>query len=186
MKAPVTYVPDYLTRVIGVTFTELWEHLTWEQREGAPRREFWSNHYDLAYTYGSGDHARTYAAQPYHPIVKAIELTINSALDLSFDCCFINGYATGREHLGWHADDSPEMDNEHPIAVVSVGAPREIWFRELKGLRVFGETESQMLGNGSFLLMHAGMQRTWQHRIPKSSVAGIGPRLSLTFRKLVR
>jgi len=34
--------------------------------------------------------------------------------------------------------------------------------------------------------MHAGMQRDWQHRIPKSSNADCGPRISLTYRKLVR
>jgi alkylated DNA repair dioxygenase AlkB len=38
-----------------------------------------------------------------------------------------------------------------------------------------------LLENGSIAIMAAGMQDTWQHRIPKHS-APCGERISLTFR----
>jgi alkylated DNA repair dioxygenase AlkB len=200
MNAPITYDPAFLLEhQRGQYFRLLWESLPWERRDGAPRRECWLNPYGLPYTYGSGDHARTYEALPLfgwaeepNSLVWGIMQHINNDHGSSFDCCFINGYEHGRQHLGWHADDSPEMDHDHPIAVVSLGAEREIWFRNLQDCAISHETGDepylgrQLLGDGSLLLMHAGMQREWQHRIPKSSVADCGPRISLTYRKLVR
>lgn len=202
--APVTYDAAFLIEhQRDEYFRLLWEGLPWENREGAPRRECWFNPYGMPYTYGSGEHARTYQAHELfgwsgepNSLVWGIMTHINNDHGTAFDCCFVNGYAHGRQHLGWHADDSPEMDMDHPIAVVSLGSEREIWFRQkpsnnaLAGDMEHSEPaphETQLLGHGSLLLMHAGMQREWQHRIPKSPMGdACGPRLSLTFRKLVR
>lgn len=198
MKPPVTYDCQFIGHGRAGALQHLyWELLPWENREGAPRRECWFNPYGLPYTYGSGEYARTYQA---HGFDGAAGMSIQSMIELlnhrygaSFDCCFVNGYAHGRQHLGWHADDSPEMAHEHPIAVVSLGAEREIWLRKTvpptpsaeplaPGV---GDVYRMPLAHGSLLLMHAGMQREWQHRIPKSPVTDCGPRISLTFRKLV-
>lgn len=169
-----------------------WQGLPWEQRDGAPRRECWFNPYGRDYTYGTGDYARTYKA---HPMVETgpswlvIEIIrqLNAVTGARYDCCFVNGYEHGRQHLGWHADDSPEMDGNHPIATVSLGAEREIWFRQTpmsQNANILS-TEKRLLANGSAAIMHAGMQSSWQHRIPKSSVVDCGPRISFTCRKLV-
>ncbi len=201
---PADYHPDFLREHNrDEYFSTLWNRLPWEQRPDAPRRECWLNDYEQPYTYGSGAHARTYAAHKLVywadnqavSLVAGIQGHLNQDYGTRFDCCFVNGYAHGREHLGWHADDSPEMDLDHPIAVVSFGAEREIWFRPRNnwkeplnrlGAPEWGATTPQSLGHGSLLLMRSGMQRDWQHRIPKSSRAECGPRVSLTFRKLVR
>jgi alkylated DNA repair dioxygenase AlkB len=190
MEAPVTYLPDFLDSRYGAGeadnwFFRLWASLPWEHREGAPRREFWSNPYDFPYTYGTGEFARTYKAHPMTGLILRGAMMLNGSFTVKgFDCCFVNGYEHGREHLGWHADDSPEMDHDHPIAVISVGEEREIWFRR-KGDQSGEAVEKLTLGNGSCVLMHAGMQREWQHRIPKSSKADCGPRISLTYRRLI-
>ena len=42
------------------------------------------------------------------------------------------------------------------------------------------------LEHGSLCLMHPGMQDTHFHRIPKSPIQAAKPRISLTFRGLVR
>jgi len=188
MSAPVTYRPGIFGHITSVD--DLWDTIPWENREGAPRYEAWMNDYCLPYTYGRGENARTYEAMSDWPMVAdGVRGVLNSSFGLSFDCCFINGYAHQRQHLGWHADDSPEMDHEHPIAVVSFGAEREIWFRKTSLIHVPGSISGgihqQLLGNGSLLLMHAGMQREWQHRIPKAD-REVGKRVSLTFRRLVR
>ena len=99
-----------------------------------------------------------------------------------FDVCFLNGYENGRDHLGWHADDSPEMDDARPIAIVSLGAEREIWFRDIRSYETGINPEKLLLGNGSLCLMQPGMQDTHQHRIPKSPRHDCGPRISFTFR----
>lgn len=91
-------------------------------------------------------------------------------------------------------DDSPEINQDYPIATVSLAATREIWFRQrikwkepLNRLTApkWGVTEVLKLGHGSAAIMHGGMQRNWQHRIPKSGDTNCGPRISLTYRKLV-
>lgn len=190
-KAPVTYIPN-VVGMPAMTFNYLWEHTPWEQREGAPRREAWFNPYGQPYTYGSGDHARTYEAHPLTALapdaaggIYRIMCSLNQATGASYDCCFVNGYEHGRQHLGWHSDDSPEMDANHPIATVSLGAEREIWFRPI-GDQSGANVEKMMLASGSAAIMGAGMQQGWQHRIPKSSRVDCGPRLSLTYRRLVR
>lgn len=189
MKAPVTYEAD-LVKAGKWLFNLLWDIMPWEQRDGAPRREAWFNPYGEPYTYGSGEHARTYEAHDLHAeqgpgwFIHQVMNALNEQ-GTSYDCCFVNGYKHGRDHLGWHSDDSPEMDMDHPIATVSLGAEREIWFRrkdDASGQNV----EKLMLGDGSVAIMGAGMQRDWQHRIPKSSDVNCGPRISLTYRRLVR
>lgn len=198
MSPPVTYDPALLPAETAESHLRyFWVNLPWENREGAPRRECWFNPYDLPYTYGGGEFARTYRPHGFDSMagmmIQSMISLLNHQYAASFDCCFVNGYAHGRQHLGWHADDSPEMDHEHPIAVVSLGAEREIWLRKAalpapssEALEPgVGDIHRMPLGHGSLLLMHAGMQREWQHRIPKSPVADCGPWISLTFRKLV-
>lgn len=203
-KAPVTYKARFVYQPSNV-FAFLWRQVPWEKREDAPRREAWFNPYGEPYTYGSGDHARTYEAHDLNPnvsnagwIISEVMDRLNKEFDANFDCCFVNGYEHGRQHLGWHSDDSPEMDMDHPIATVSLGVPREIWFRlkPVEGrLDAPGRTtaltnntvDKLTLANGSVALMHAGMQRHWQHRIPKDHKGeDCGPRISLTYRRLVR
>ncbi len=192
MPAPVTYIPNFIASGQDFLMDLSWRLLPWEQRDGAPRRECWFNPYGLDYTYGSGEYARTYKSHDLRGegpawLVNVILQQLNASTGASYDCCFVNGYEHGRQHLGWHADDSPEMDDNHPIATVSLGAEREIWFRQTPTSQNANilSTEKLLLANGSAAIMHAGMQRSWQHRIPKSPVAECGPRISFTCRKLV-
>ena len=192
-KAPIVYMPDMFSSYADEMFKHFWKKLPWEKRPDAPRRECWMNDYNIPYSYGSGEYARTYEAMPeWDFVVEMVRRVLNGVFAANFDCCFVNGYEHGRQHLGWHADDSPEMDMDHPIAVVSFGAAREIWFREAIAINdtsnklVYAEPKIQLLANGSTLLMNAGMQKNWQHRIPKSPLGeACGPRVSLTYRKLV-
>ena len=94
----------------------------------------------------------------------------------------MNRYLNQRDHLGWHADDSPEMDDERPIASISLGVEREIWFKPKDGDA--STVEKVKLGNGSLCLMGAGMQKEFLHRIPKAGFL-CGERISLTFRGYV-
>lgn len=186
MEAPVTYVREFIS---ADHFESLWNCIPWVRLD-VPRRECWMNDYGLPYTYGSGDFSRTYESlERWIPFVSLIKDMLNEVYESKYDCCFINGYDSGKDHLGWHADDSPEMDHKHPIAVISLGAEREIWFRTstdlISGRKLYSEPVRQSLESGSLLIMHSYMQETWQHRIPKSSVHNCGPRLSMTFRKLI-
>lgn len=94
------------------------------------------------------------------------------------DVCFLNYYDNEKNHIGWHADDSPEMDNERPIVIISLGAEREFWTCPKNNKE---NVTKMILGNGSACVMLPHMQESFFHRIPKAGFK-CGPRISLTYR----
>lgn len=178
MFAPIKYIPKLIK--MQAVFDEL-KTLDWQQRE-APRKEYYVNDYNVPYTYGSGRGVRTYEPQPLHIAISYIRTKIEAYCDCRFEVCFLNYYVDGKDHLGWHADNSPEMDDARPIVSVSLGAEREIWFRPNDNQK---EIEKLLLENGSACIMAPGMQDTHQHRIPKAGFV-CGERISLTFRGYVK
>jgi alkylated DNA repair dioxygenase AlkB len=209
MKAPVIYVKDLIApQLADSLFYKLWNQLLWIQHDKVPRREYYVNDHNVPYSYGVEPFARTYQPQPNTLEIGYIRFCVQEYLldnlgkDYNMDVCFLNGYKDGQDQLGWHSDDSPEMDDERPIVTVSLGAEREIWFRKIpqpflsslnSGLArgeistVIASTgvEKLRLGNGSMAIMLPHMQDTHQHRIPKSD-RPCGPRISLTFRGYVK
>lgn len=184
MKAPVEYYKPL--EVLGFLspnhlFHKLMTELDWYHAgDQVPRKEYYVHSKGLPYIYGKGQFAREYESRPDHLVIDYLRVSLYALLGVEFDVVFLNLYEHERHHLGWHADDSPEMSDEHPIVTVSLGAAREIWFRENGSL----EVEKLLLENGSAAVMLPGMQDTHQHRIPKHHAA-CGPRISLTFRKYV-
>jgi alkylated DNA repair dioxygenase AlkB len=136
------------------------------------------------YTYGTPPHATTYTSVSFHPAVSWIRTVLNACHDAKYNVCFLNRYDNEQNQLGWHSDDSPGMDLDHPIAVVSFGEPREIWVREKGASGVVPTEDRYLLERGSLFVMPAGYQRTHQHRIPKGS-RKMGARVSLTFRHYI-
>lgn len=208
MSAPVEYIPDLIpAEEADAAFRLLDAELPWG-RHDLPRDEVYFNDHPAPYTYGSPGRERTYMPEAeWHSVVYGIRLLVERALlaldtsfDIPMDVCFLNRYVGPRDQLGWHADDSPEMNPEACIVTVSLGAVRDITFRQVLpcgacgvlgrdhdpfcGMTVpwYSEVERLTLGHGSAAVMRPRMQETWQHRIPKSSVSDIGTRISLTFR----
>jgi alkylated DNA repair dioxygenase AlkB len=180
MKAPVTYDASFVANPDAL-FETLWNDLDWERRADAPRREYYCNDVDVPYAYGTGSYVREYLPRPMHPALLPIKAAVEARIGSPMEVCFLNGYFDARDALGWHADDSDSMNDDLPIAIVTVGARREIMFRPNSNTL---EIERLWLDNGSLCLMAAGMQDAWQHKIPKAGFA-CGPRVSMTFRGLV-
>jgi alkylated DNA repair dioxygenase AlkB len=91
----------------------------------------------------------------------------------------LNWYRDGNDSVSWHSDDEPELGADPVIASLSLGQTRrfELRHRQRKDLRKC----VLELNHGSLLLMGKGLQRNWQHQIPKQP--GLqGERLNLTFR----
>ncbi len=202
---PVSYIKNFV-QTPSLSFLALKNDLNWERRGDAPRSEYYCNDFPSPYVYGRGKGKRLYEPRPYHPEIMAIRHQLEMYTGYVFEVCFLNRYMDQSDHLGWHSDDSPEMDDARPIASVSLGIEREIWFREkppeLVGAgvdrRVLADrrwhdrsatprredpapTTKLLLEHGSLCMMAPGMQDKWQHRIPKCS-AKCGERISLTFR----
>lgn len=155
--------------------------LEWLQVTEA-RKEYFMSDNPRYYTYGRGDFARTYVSRPFTIDVELIMAQLNVLSDSSYNVCFLNRYDNQKNQLGWHSDDSPSMDSKHPIAVVSFGAEREIWWRKINDKGIVPPENRQKLSHGSCFIMPAGFQELYQHRIPKCDrICGI--RVSLTFRR---
>jgi len=142
------------------------------------------------YTYGVGRGARTYSSTPMCRELQEFLSSVSMAVSVfcgygigakRFNAVFVNQYLNKRQHLGWHADDSPEQDPHMPIAVVSFGQAREIWWRPNGQKGEVPPSQRQMLEHGSLFVMSPGFQDLYQHRIPKGD-REMGERLSFTFR----
>lgn len=164
-------------------FNHLLNDLSWLEVTDA-RKEYFMSEKLLAYTYGKGKSAREYASSPYSEPIKNIMQKLNQCYNCDYNVCFLNRYDNAKNALGWHADDSPEMNTKHDIAVISFGATREIWWKlkDFKG--EIPKENRQLLGDGSLFIMPAGFQEKYFHRIPKCD-RECGTRISLTFRNYV-
>lgn len=160
-----------------LSYLEIDQAHTWENRDGAPRDECFMSDSLSPYTYGKGRGERTYNPIPFSPLIRFVR----DSMQPGYDLCFSNKYIDGTKHLGWHSDDGPTIDHKRGIAVVSFGAERDIWFRPI-GTTGEDVITKIRLGHGSVLTMPPGFQQTHQHRIPKAGFK-CGPRISLTFRK---
>lgn len=180
-------------RTVDELFAHLRDELTWLEVTAA-RKEYFMSSAPRSYRYKTWDGEREYHSAPFTEPVRgllaAMRLTtvllpLESAVvglqPLDFNVCFLNRYDTQHGHLGWHADDSPEMSHDHPIAVVSLGAEREIWWKPKAEKGETPPDRRRLLEHGSVFVMPAGFQREYLHRIPKCDRA-VGTRISLTFR----
>lgn len=175
---PITYTPNVFPEH-AVYLETLWAELNWLDVAG-PRLEYYCNDFNVPYVYGRGVGQRLYQPQTPHRMIMSIREVVESMVGCSMEVCFLNGYRDGGDHLGWHADDSPEMDPSRPIVIVSFGAKREIFFRDMTVMPP--NAERLWLESGSVCVMHPGMQQTHHHKIPKASYSPCGRRISLTFR----
>jgi alkylated DNA repair dioxygenase AlkB len=213
MDTPIIYTPNFIADP-DTALKSLQTELEWERREMTPRYEYYCNDLGIPYTYGVSKFARTYEAKPYNATLLAIKAQLEVYTNTVFEVCFLNRYKDQNDHLGWHADNSPEMDDARPIAIISLGVEREIWFKyqptnEGKCYACHGSgrhdntdspkcslcdgtgkqppalVDKVLLQHGSLCLMQPGMQDTHFHRIPKSDRL-CGEHISLTFRGFVQ
>ena len=140
-----------------------------------PRLQAWYG--DRASHYGySGLHL---SPLPWTPLLAGMRERIERELGLRFNSVLLNYYRDGNDSVAWHSDDEHELGPDPRIASLSLGVPRpfELKHRSLCG---YGK-RSLTLADGSLLLMGYGLQRHWQHQLPKQP--GLQEaRLNLTFR----
>jgi alkylated DNA repair dioxygenase AlkB len=96
-----------------------------------------------------------------------------------FNHVLVNRYRDGRDSMGMHADDEPELGPDPTVATVSLGATRRFVLRP----RRQGAPHDCDLGHGGLLVMGGRCQALYRHGIPRQP-ANTGQRVSLTFRWL--
>jgi len=178
------YIPDFVPS--NGVFETLANEVSWDTRAGNRKESFMAIDTALRYSYGKSDAVRrTYEASELHPYVRSLLHVLNYRMKSEYNICVLNYYENQHNSLDWHADDSPEQDPNHPIAVISFGASRYIYIKENDYKGKVPEEDMFLLTPGSLFVMPAGFQDTHKHKIPKHD-RECGGRISLTYRKLDR
>lgn len=107
-----------------------------------------------------------------------IAARVSAALGAPFNTVGLNHYRDGRDSVAPHNDKLHTLVPGHPIAVLSLGAPRRMTIRRKQPPRPPIHID---LEPGSLLVMSHASQFHYDHGVPK--VRGpVGPRISLAFR----
>lgn len=185
------FLPGFLpAAVLHGAFDAIDSSAPWSVVDGAPRAEcvMALPGAPQTYSYGNDNRRRTRvyrAVRMIDPVSRLMHRLNRAAVagGARYNVCVLNRYDNEHNHLGWHADDSPEQDPAHPIAVLAFGATRELWVRARGATGKVPPEDRFAMIPGALFVMPAGFQEVMLHRIPKHD-RPCGPRVSLTFRKL--
>ena len=178
--APAWLAPDEADAL----FAALHAQVPWEvhrirlfgREVDSPRLSCWIGDPEAVYTY-----SRTrFVPQPWPSVLAALRPRIDAACGERFDSVLANLYRDGRDSMGWHSDDEPELGPTPVIASLSLGAMRRFRLRH----RVEAARTLELdLPHGSLLVMAGGTQKHYRHALPRSTRI-MAPRINLTFRRV--
>lgn len=141
------------------------------------RKVAWYAEEPFEYTYSN----TTKTALPWTKELLELKELVEKKSGETFNSCLLNLYHNGSEGMAWHSDGEKDLQKNGAIASVSFGAERKFSFKH----KVTKETVTQVLENGSLLVMKGTTQTHWVHRLPPTKVIS-KPRVNLTFRTIVR
>ena len=114
---------------------------------------------------------------PPTPLLEQLRRSVEEVTGQRYNSVLLNLYRDGRDSMGMHSDDEPELGPAPVIASLSFGAARTFLLRH-KTRKIGQKIE---LGDGSLLLMRGRTQHNWLHGINKT-VKSAESRINLTFR----
>lgn len=141
-----------------------------------PRLSSWIGDGDASYVYSGA----RFEPRPWHPALAQLRSELRSTLGLDFNSVLANRYRDGRDAMGWHSDDEPELGPQPVIASISLGAARRFALKHRRDRLCKLTIE---LAHGSLLLMRGDTQSNYRHALPRT-VRPVGDRINLTFRQI--
>lgn len=179
----VELIEDFLSaNEADQLLTELTNRLEWRQdtinlygkSHPIPRLQCFAASQGVRYRYSN----LTMEGRGFPTALQSIKDKVESAANHSFNAVLCNLYRDGQDSMGWHSDNEPELGERPVIASLSLGSTRTFRFRDLSTKK---ETVDFELSHGSLLVMNAGVQKDWEHSVPKR-LRIKQPRINLTFR----
>ncbi len=142
-----------------------------------PRLMAWYGEPDAYYGYSG----KEYVPLPWTPLLARLRQQMADFTGHAYNSVLLNLYRNGQDSMGMHSDDEPELGRNPAIASLSLGASRTFILKHkrdknLRPVRI-------ELSHGTLLLMAGSTQHNWQHGINR--VAQAGPRINLTFRRIL-
>jgi len=179
--------PDWLpSDRAGALFTTLRAAIGWETHRirlfgrelDSPRLSCWIGDPGVVYAYSG----TRFQPRPWPAVLLPVRARLHAELGIDFNSVLANLYRDGRDSMGWHSDDEPELGPRPVIASLSLGATRRFM---LKPRGDPGDKLALDLPSGSLLLMRGDTQRHYRHALPRTA-RQVGPRINLTFRLIRR
>jgi alkylated DNA repair dioxygenase AlkB len=165
---------EVLARLIAETRWRSEVITVWGKQHPQPRLTAW--HGEAAYTYSG----LRLEPLPFTPLQQEIRAAAEAATGRRFNSVLLNYYRDGRDSMGMHSDNEPELGPEPAIASISFGAERTFILLH----KASGDRLKIALSDGSLLLMAGKLQQHWSHGINKTA-RPVGARVNLTFRMIV-
>lgn len=181
-RAWLEYIIDWLPSAeADNVLSVLSEELTWVERSiiargkvvQQPRLMAWAG--ELPYLYSG----QVLEPQPMHPLLNDLGERLSEHYGVAFNHVVANLYRDGRDRVGFHADDEPELGYEPLIASLSLGVSRRFVLKH----KYKSRRKSINLKHGSLLMMGGACQHRWYHGLP-ANPAIVLPRINLTYRSL--
>jgi alkylated DNA repair dioxygenase AlkB len=142
-----------------------------------PRLMCWYGDSGAHYRYSGVDHQPL----PWTSELLALKKQIEQLCGHQFNSVLANLYRDGKDSMGCHADDEPELGFNPVIASVSFGASRLLKLHHKKRKAKL-DIE---LEHGDLLIMAGAMQHHWLHALPKTRQLKTA-RINLTFRRVFK
>lgn len=173
-KLDIAFYPDLITPTFATeVFSTLIDTMTWNKQMTSRYTES----FGVPYRYSG----MSYDEKKMPKVIQAMALIIAREVGYLPNNCLINYYLNGNSKMGFHSDDTSQLEAGTGVAILSLGAAREMLFKHKTSASL---TQSFCLTSGSLIYMDDRVQKEWLHSIPKSDTqAG---RISLTFRKLIQ
>ncbi|MEO6497607.1 MAG: alpha-ketoglutarate-dependent dioxygenase AlkB [Mucilaginibacter sp.] len=157
-----------------------WKQTTqkmYDKEVTTPRLTAWYG--DLGTDYSGG--ANVSNPTPWTAELLMIKVKVEQLSGIIFNSVLLNYYRDGNDSVAWHSDRESVLGKNPTIASVSFGQVRSF---DIRSKTDHTEKYSVRLEHGSFLLMKAGLQEHWEHRVAKSTKP-MKPRVNLTFRVVI-
>jgi alkylated DNA repair dioxygenase AlkB len=165
------------------------DEVAWEQGRvrffgklvAEPRLSAWFGERDYTYS------GRTVKRAPFPPTIASLLRRVEAATNATFNAVLVNRYRDGRDGMGFHSDDEPELGPRPLIASLSFGVARRFVLEKKRaGARERAASRFEVeLGHGDLLVMGGACQTLYRHAVPKQPRVQ-GERINLTFRRIVR
>lgn len=149
--AEVRFAPAWLPAAeADALFADLLREIAWETHRirmfgrevDSPRRSCWIGDPGAAYTY-----SRTrFEPRPWPPTLLPIRRRLALAVGVEFNSVLANLYCDGRDSMGWHSDDEPELGPAPVIASLSLGGTRRFRFKPKRPQPAHSEAEAGASG----------------------------------------
>lgn len=166
-------------------YDALMQQVAWEMHRirmfgrmvDSPRLSCWIGDPGASYVYSRV----RFEPRPWPAALAALRPRIDAAAGVAMNSVLANLYRDGRDAMGWHSDDEPELGPRPVIASLSLGGTRRFAFRHCHDPARKCTLE---LPHGSLLLMAGDTQAQWRHALPRTA-RPVPPRINLTFRRIL-